>query len=204
MEIERKFLVKSLPEHLERYPGYLIEQAYLTTNPVIRVRKEILFSSAEEQAGASSDPSPLSVSEAKTAPLPELPFSESASREGEQEHQAPEAPGAEKYTLTYKGSGFMAREEYNLPLTKEAYETLLSKAEGNVITKKRYRIPIEGTGLTVELDCFAGAFAPLLLAEVEFETVKDAEEFIPLPWFGEDVTKDPEYHNSNMSLRKLS
>ena len=180
MEIERKFLVKSLPEDLERYPGYLIEQAYLTTNPVIRVRKEIPFSFAEEQ-GALEAP-------------------------GENRHktQAPEAFGEAKYTLTYKGSGFMAREEYNLPLTKEAYETLLSKAEGNVITKKRYRIPIEGTGLTVELDCFAGAFAPLLLAEVEFETVKDAEEFIPLPWFGEDVTKDPEYHNSNMSLRKLS
>lgn len=39
MEIERKFLVKELPEHLEQYPKKRIEQAYLSTKPVIRVRR---------------------------------------------------------------------------------------------------------------------------------------------------------------------
>ena len=40
MEIERKFLIKRLPEDLEQYPCLLIEQAYLCTNPVIRVRRQ--------------------------------------------------------------------------------------------------------------------------------------------------------------------
>ena len=39
MEIERKFLVKSLPENLEQYPKHHIQQAYISTNPVLRLRQ---------------------------------------------------------------------------------------------------------------------------------------------------------------------
>lgn len=39
MEIERKFLVTKLPEHLENLEKKEIEQAYLCDDPVIRVRK---------------------------------------------------------------------------------------------------------------------------------------------------------------------
>ena len=38
MEIERKFLVKSLPDNLSEYPLRHIEQAYLCTSPVVRIR----------------------------------------------------------------------------------------------------------------------------------------------------------------------
>ena len=39
MEIERKYLVKTLPDHLEQYPCKQIEQGYLSTNPVVRIRR---------------------------------------------------------------------------------------------------------------------------------------------------------------------
>ena len=39
MEIERKFLVRGIPEGLDRYPVRHLEQAYLSTDPVIRVRR---------------------------------------------------------------------------------------------------------------------------------------------------------------------
>lgn len=39
MEIERKYLVKSLPEDLESYAKKHISQGYLCTNPVIRIRR---------------------------------------------------------------------------------------------------------------------------------------------------------------------
>ncbi len=39
MEIERKFLVERLPDDLSEHPGRTIEQAYLCTQPVIRVRR---------------------------------------------------------------------------------------------------------------------------------------------------------------------
>lgn len=41
LEIERKFLIKreNLPENLEQYPSKAIEQGYLCTEPVVRIRK---------------------------------------------------------------------------------------------------------------------------------------------------------------------
>ena len=105
----------------------------------------------------------------------------------------------------------MAREEYNLPLTREAYEHLLPKADGNIITKKRYLFPIaepsfrEGyqpesmPSLTIELDVFEAPFAPLIIAEVEFPDEEMADAFLPPDWFLADVTLDKRYHNSNLS-----
>ncbi|OQA26809.1 MAG: CYTH domain protein [Firmicutes bacterium ADurb.Bin354] len=151
MEIERKFLIKNIPENLDSYAFHLIEQGYLCTDPVVRVRRQ-----------------------------------------------------DDDYFLTYKGKGLLAREEYNLPLTRSGYEHLIKKADGNIIKKKRYLIPIEDTDLTIELDIFDKPFAPLIMAEVEFSSVEDANAFIAPDWFGEDVTNDPAYHNSNMSKKKSS
>lgn len=39
MEIERKFLVKSFPFDLEDFPSHDILQCYISTDPVIRIRK---------------------------------------------------------------------------------------------------------------------------------------------------------------------
>lgn len=145
MEIERKYLISKLPENISEYPFHIIEQAYLCTNPVVRVRRQ-----------------------------------------------------DEEYILTYKGDGLLAREEYNLPLNKEAYEHLLTKADGNVISKKRYLIPLNDH-LTIELDEFYKPMNDLLLAEVEFPSLEEANAFVPPEWFGEDVTFDTAYHNSTMS-----
>ena len=83
----------------------------------------------------------------------------------------------DRYYLTYKGSGKMAREEYNLPLSEAAYRHLLKKKDGRVIRKTRYRIPL--SPYTVELDLFHGEFEGLLLAEVEFPTVEAAKTWTP-------------------------
>lgn len=40
MEIERKYLIKQLPENLEQYKHYEIEQGYLCTSPVVRIRRQ--------------------------------------------------------------------------------------------------------------------------------------------------------------------
>ena len=145
MEIERKYLLKELPD-VENYEYHKIEQAYLCTNPVVRVRRE-----------------------------------------------------DENCYMTYKGGGMMSREEYNLPLNKEAYEHLVKKADGNVISKTRYLIPLECDGLIVEVDVFESPFAPLIMAEVEFESEEQANAFDAPDWFGKEVTFDGRYHNSYMS-----
>ena len=113
MEIERKYLIEKeqLPKNLSDYPFHRIEQGYLCTSPVVRIRRQ-----------------------------------------------------DDEYFLTYKSKGLMAREEYNLPLTQEAYEHLKPKADGLVISKTRYLIP-EKDGLTIELDVFHDDYEGLLLAD---------------------------------------
>lgn len=105
------------------------------------------------------------------------------------------------YYLSYKSDGTLTREEYNLPLTKESYEHLLEKADGHVITKKRYMIPIDGTKLFIEFDVFEGIYTGLMLAEVEFNSETSAVAFVPPNWFGREVTYDLTYKNKNLSLK---
>ncbi|MCI9516074.1 MAG: CYTH domain-containing protein [Lachnospiraceae bacterium] len=149
MEIERKFLITELPENLTQYNCRRIEQGYLCTAPVVRIRRQ-----------------------------------------------------DEEYYLTYKSKGMMVREEYNLPLTAEAYAHLREKTDGNLISKQRYLIPLNET-LTAELDIFDAPFAPLMLAEVEFSSEEEANSFVPPAWFGEDVTFSGKYHNSYLSCLKF-
>lgn len=40
MEIERKFLIKKLPKNLNSYPVRHLEQGYLCTAPVVRIRRD--------------------------------------------------------------------------------------------------------------------------------------------------------------------
>jgi len=102
----------------------------------------------------------------------------------------------DRYYLTYKGKGLLAREEANLPLTREAFEHLIAKSDGKIIMKTRYLIPL--APYTIELDVFEGDHAPLVMAEVEFPSLEEANAFSIPAWFGEEVTNDPAYHNSNM------
>ena len=67
MEIERKYLIPDIPSGLDIQKTRLIEQGYLCTSPVVRIRRD-----------------------------------------------------NDEYFLTYKSKGLMVREEYNLPLTREA------------------------------------------------------------------------------------
>lgn len=107
----------------------------------------------------------------------------------------------DEYWLTCKGKGLLAREEMEFPLTREAYLHLLAKADGNVIAKDRYLIPLGE--YTVELDVFDPPFAPLIIAEVEFPSEAAAWAFLPPDWLEEDVTQDPAYQNSSLSRRNF-
>ena len=143
-EIERKYLVLTPPENLDVYPFHEIEQGYLCTSPVVRIRRQ-----------------------------------------------------DNEYFLTNKSKGLMVREEYNLPLTEEAYLHLRTKIDGLLISKRRYLIPYGS--YTIELDCFRNPREGLLLAEVEFQSEEEALAFSAPDWFEEDVTCSSVYHNSNLS-----
>ncbi len=106
----------------------------------------------------------------------------------------------DEYFLTYKGIGEgIAHTEYNLPITREAFDHMLPKADGIVIRKTRYVIPLEG-GLKAELDVFREPYENLRIVEVEFESLEQAEAFAAPDWFAEDVSNDPRFKNARMAI----
>ena len=105
----------------------------------------------------------------------------------------------EDYILTVKGKGHLAREEFELPLTKEDYDRLSLKTEGTPVIKKRYLVPIDG-GLTAEVDIYEGELEGLMTTEVEFPSLEEAERFVAPDWFGKDVSEEKAYKNTSLSL----
>lgn len=101
------------------------------------------------------------------------------------------------YILTVKGNGLLAREEFELSISQQEYKNLSHKVQGTVISKTRYYIPFDK--YTIEFDVFDGDYKGLMLAEVEFESIDEANNFIPPPWFTKDVTEDGRYQNSRLS-----
>ena len=106
------------------------------------------------------------------------------------------------YYLTYKGRGKLVREEYNLPLTEEAFESMIRKCEGRVIEKERYTLPL-AKDFVLEADIFLGDLKPLVLFEVEFPDTNLAGEFEAPEYFGEEVTEKEEYTNAFLSRATL-
>ena len=160
MEIERKFTITALPAELNLYERKELEQGYLCTSPVVRVRKSV-------------------------------------------------KKGETSYILCYKSKlGLEQKEdataqvcrEEELPLSGEAYEKLLSKVDGRVITKTRYLIPYGA--YTIELDVFGGELTGLVFAEVEFPDEEAAADFTMPEWFAEDVTFDNRFKNNRLALWK--
>lgn len=108
----------------------------------------------------------------------------------------------DEFFLTVKGSGLLAREEFEIRITGEEYASLLSKVETRIIKKDRYLIPIGGS-LTAELDIYHDFLEGLKTVEVEFESVEDSEAFAPPEWFGREVTYDKGYSNGSLARHGL-
>ena len=174
MEIERKFLVRRLPEE-PPVKAVIISQSYVSTDPVIRIRRTQLLPPKEAEIVRRTGGTVLA--KENKAFLQSLP--------------------EPSYRLTLKGSGMVAREEYELSLGKSQYKALKRKREGQPIRKIRYNYPLEN-GLTAEVDVFGGHMKGLVMAEVEFPDLASSEAFVPPEWFGEEVSLDKRFHNSHM------
>jgi len=217
VEIERKFLVKEFPDDLNKYPFHQIEQAYLNVSPAVRVRREddtyyMTYKGLKgnvAQAGVNGAVSAAPAGKMTTA---------DGSNVTKPSGQYTEPGSSDKQSPVRIG-----QTEYNMPLTREAYEHLSAKADGNIITKKRYIIPlnddafdddvlaanpdlksaVENRNIKIELDVFEGVFSGRILAEVEFPSEEAALVYHPAEWFSQDVTGDPQYSNAHMSAEQL-
>lgn len=144
MEIERRFLVKNIPDNIENYEKQNITQGYISTSPVIRLRKN-----------------------------------------------------NDSFYLTCKGKGLLVRDEWETAITKEQFDTLWFKVDGNKINKTRYKIPLNNH--VAELDIYLDHLDGLVTVEVEFATVEDSKIFIAPDWFYKELTLDERYTNAYLA-----
>lgn len=150
MEIERKFLVSSIPDKLKIKEKWRIYQSYLAVGKEeVRIRR-IQYEN-----------------------LPD------------------------KFYLTYKNrlKGKLARKEIEIEISSSTYNQLSNRSIP--IIKDRLRISID-KDLWAELDIFDNIGFELKTVEVEFRTLKEAENFIPPDWFGRELTGTGEYTNQSL------
>lgn len=147
-EIERKFLVASLPENLEQYPQKEIVQGYIaitSDETEVRLRKK-----------------------------------------------------GEKYFQTIKSGSGKTRNEHEVEISEDQFNSLWPTTEGKRVEKVRYEIPL-GESI-IELDVYSGDLNGLLTAEVEFKSEEDSNSFEPPAWLEKEVTEDKRYKNQNLAL----
>ena len=142
----------------------------------------------------------------------------------------------DRYYMTYKcrkgfgyenneiqSGGEIGKVEYNLPLDIDSYNHLVEKADGYVIRKKRYIIPLNDNAFSdeyiaehegmrdlisegkikIELDVFEKPFEGFIMAEVEFPDEESASAYRKADWFDTDVTGDSRFSNAYMSAYGL-
>lgn len=102
-------------------------------------------------------------------------------------------------TIKGKSTGASRAEfEYEIPVADA--KQLLALCEGPLIEK--YRRKIEFGGVLWEVDEFLGDNQGLVVAEVELES--EQQVFVKPDWLGDEVTHDPRYYNSNLSVHPYS
>jgi adenylate cyclase len=103
----------------------------------------------------------------------------------------------ERAFLTIKGKSVgISRSEFEYEIPRaDALAMLAELAQGPSVDKVRHLVPV---GRHVwEVDVFAGANAPLVMAEIEL--AGPDEPFVRPEWAATDVSDDPRYFNVNLS-----
>lgn len=104
----------------------------------------------------------------------------------------------EETTLTLKAGTGIERFELELPIDRDAYESLRALAHERVVTKRRHLVSLGG-GLEAEVDVYAGRLEGLAVVEVEFASTAACAAFEPPAWFGREVTGEREYLNRTLA-----
>lgn len=106
-----------------------------------------------------------------------------------------------KGVLTIKGANEGAtRQEFEYEVPLDDAKQMLELCEKPLIEKNR-RI-IEFGAMNWEVDEFLGENAGLVVAEIELDS--ESQEFAIPEWVGKEVTEDPRYFNSRLSIHPFS
>jgi len=99
--------------------------------------------------------------------------------------------------LKYTKSQVRDEYEYEIPL-KDGLE-LMGKCKYKL---EKIRTTISGiyTPYIIDIDTYPNG---LVVAEVEFKTQEDCDNFKPIEWFGREITGEKEYSNITLAKQKL-
>ncbi|MCS5636292.1 MAG: CYTH domain-containing protein [Myxococcota bacterium] len=108
---------------------------------------------------------------------------------------------ADSAWLTVKGATKgISRPEFEYAIPRAEGHALLALCGDAVIEKTRYRR--EEGGSLFEVDVFEGDNAGLVVAEIELESPE--QSFFRPAWLAEEVSHDPRYRNSELSVHPYS
>lgn len=91
----------------------------------------------------------------------------------------------------------LSRSELEFPISKGVYEDLVKKQVGQTIYKTRYQF--HDGNYDISIDVYKDSLQGLIVAEIEFDSIEDANHFKPLSWFGKEVTSDLRYKNAGLA-----
>ncbi|WP_424927265.1 CYTH domain-containing protein [Amaricoccus tamworthensis] len=103
------------------------------------------------------------------------------------------------FFLTVKSGGSVVRSEHEVSLDQSQFDDLWPATEGRRLEKTRYSGSLE-RGETFELDVYSGTLAPLMVVEVEFPSLEDAEAFEAPAWFGTEVSGESRFKNKALAV----
>lgn len=105
-----------------------------------------------------------------------------------------EQDGSYLYTMAYKSSSGIRKEEQEFEIDQETYSNLMSMSESIPLRKIRYKFVWEG--YPYDVDMYEDY--DLIIIEVEFESIEDATAFQSPTWLGDDVSGDKQYSNKKL------
>ena len=103
--------------------------------------------------------------------------------------------------LTVKEGRGLMRRESEIEISPQQFHTLWPSTNGRRLEKVRSLLN-HGRYL-VEVDRYQGDLEPLLVAEVEFSSVAESEQFDKPDYFGEEVTEVDAYKNRSLALHGI-
>lgn len=213
-EIEKKYLIKNLPAHLVFDNEKTIAQTYLATGAEeVRIR---------EKSGASGVSYTFTVKRGKglvreewETPIGPNTYRLLLESEGKRDAihdnkkrqiNALLAAGEESVWVKFD-TLFLEMECYLVMNAEKAepYSVPITMKTAYQLAKTGNRVPLRKTRKTLtlnqgdknyqaEIDSYHD-IKGLMVVEVEFPTIEEAESFVPPEWFGNDITEDDTYKN---------
>lgn len=98
------------------------------------------------------------------------------------------------YVLTVKSGEGLIRKEFEVSISEELYEKMLSFSSFKPLVKER--ISFIEDGYKIEVDIYKDF--NFIIAEVEFKDESEAKDYNVPDWFGEEKTYNKRYKNKTL------